>query len=149
MTEHAGDEILQGLLACERCGHRYPILHGIPVLVHDPAAWLALNPAGPADMSLTPEVAAVLLAPGRDDAPLARWYELLSTHLDAHWGDHATPPVPHAAALYDRIAASAGASRVPLAIELGCGFGRGAYELAAGADLTLGIDLSIETLRRA
>jgi SAM-dependent methyltransferase len=71
-----------------------------------------------------------------------------STYLDANWGDFATPPAePGFRALAEKLRSSA--PRVPLALELGCGVGRGAYEMAQAADLVVGLDLSGASLRRA
>lgn len=143
-----GDDVRDGILACARCQRRYPIIDSIPVIVRDASAWLARYSTGLVDPELPAEIMAVLVEPGPDDAVLARSCEVSSVHLDAHWGDRATPPVPHTAALFERVRARASA-RVETAIEVGCSYGRGLAELARGAALTVGVDLSLESLRSA
>jgi SAM-dependent methyltransferase/uncharacterized protein YbaR (Trm112 family) len=139
-------DILEGVLGCTRCRRRYAIVDGIPILIRDTSPWLARN--APAAPPLSAEVMAVLVEPGPDDSHIAKFQELLSVYLDAHWGDRASPPVQHSGALYDRVAQRATA-RVEMALELGCNVGRGVFELARGADLTVGVDTSLEALRRA
>lgn len=135
------------LLGCE-CGRRFAVVDEIPMLFGDPAADLSSG----VERDLAPEVAAVLAAPGPDDAPLPRQLEHLSIYLDAHWGDRASPPPDGpggglaSAAMVERIATL---PRVPTAIELGCSTGRVVAELARSADHVLGLDSSFASLRRA
>ncbi len=133
-----GDELVCDNAACAR---RYPIVDGIPVIAPDPQAHLAKWGAE--------------LVDGEPEA-LA---EHLSIYLDAHWGDDATPP-PEGPELINRLINSAqlinrlinsvvGAGRIGRAVELGCGPGRGLYELAKGADEVVGVDAQLAALRRA
>jgi SAM-dependent methyltransferase len=114
------------------------------------SAFWARELTGVVDPDLAPEVAALLALPGPDETPLSRLYELMSIYLDAHWGDLATPPPARAggAAVWARLADRA-AARVDVALELGCGVGRGLAELARGAALVVGVDTSLGALRRA
>jgi uncharacterized protein YbaR (Trm112 family)/SAM-dependent methyltransferase len=145
-----GDEVLEGVLRCVHCRRAYPIVDGIPILVADAAGFWARDVTGLVDPDLAPEVAALFALAGPDDAALARLLELASIYLDAHWGDHATPaptsPGRGGAALWEKLR---GHARVDSAIELGCGMERGLAELSRSADLTVGIDVSLGSLRRA
>jgi SAM-dependent methyltransferase len=136
----AGDEVLEGVLACVGCARRYPILDGLPLAVADLGGLLGRELAGLLDPDVDPQVASLLAAPGPDEAPLSRALEVLSIYLDSHWAEGPAPPL--LARLGDR-------PRVARAIELGCGVGRGVAELARAADLTVGIDLGLGALRRA
>ena len=136
------------ILACE-CGRRYPIVGGVPVVFADPRGALAGEVTQIVERDLDPDVAALLVESGPDDAPYPRLLEHLSIYMDAHWGDRAEPAVPPAATeLVARIAARA-AHRVALAVELGCSTGRLLAELARGADHVVGVDLQHGVLRRA
>lgn len=136
------------LLTCE-CGRRYPIIDGIPIVMKDPADYLRSEIATVVERDLPPEVAALLVDAGPDEAPYARLLEHLSIYLDAHWGDRAEPSEGFGGQpLVDAIAARA-SERVELAVELGCSVGRITAELAAGADHVVGLDLQFGAVRRA
>jgi uncharacterized protein YbaR (Trm112 family) len=146
--DRAGD-----LLVCA-CGRSYPVIDGVPILMADPGAYLHREMTTVVERDLAPEIAALLVERVPDDATYARHLEHLSTYLDTHWGDRATPPPDGpspafgAAALVERIAALAH-DRVPTAIELGCSTGRIVAELARGADHVVGLDLRFGSVRRA
>jgi uncharacterized protein YbaR (Trm112 family)/SAM-dependent methyltransferase len=140
------------VLACP-CGRRYPIVDGVPIVLADPTGYLANEMTTVVERDLDPEVAALLVEHGTDDAPYARLLEHVSIYMDNQWGDRASPPPdgPGAGAceailgkLRDRAA-----HRVDLAVELGCSVGRGVAELARGAVHTVGLDLQFGAVRRA
>jgi SAM-dependent methyltransferase len=123
------------------CGRRYPVVDRVPLLAP------AYDLGEVVERDLPPEVAGALALAASDDAPYARLLDHLSVYMDAHWADHAEPPLPLAlAAIVDRIAQL---PHVPLAVELGCSAGRIVAELAARADHVVGIELRFPTLRRA
>lgn len=146
------DEVEDGILTCENpaCHRRYPIVAGIPILLPNlthfaSTQWLSL-----AEFS-EPEVLCALVQDGPDDAALPRVLEYLSIYLDAHFGDFATPvpdgPEPGCggAELWHALA-RAKDQKVARTIELGCGPGRGLYELAPGTELVVGLDLQFAAL---
>jgi SAM-dependent methyltransferase/uncharacterized protein YbaR (Trm112 family) len=149
------------VLRCDNasCRRTYPIVDGIPILVSDLAAHLGRYGIGVVERELDPTTQALLAGAGPDDAPYTQLAEHLSIYLDSHWGDHATPPPDGPsqgsaggfgmAALAARLAERAEAAPVAQAVELGCGVGRGVWELARGARSVVGVDLQHATLRRA
>jgi len=123
------------LLRCRGCGRTYPVLDEIPVLFKDLAQTDALGFFAPLDQ---PEALAALAAAGPDGAPLPHLVEQLSSYLPA-WESGFEGL---AARLRDR-------PRVGTALEIGCGVGRGLFELSKSADAVVGLDKSGAFLRAA
>jgi SAM-dependent methyltransferase/uncharacterized protein YbaR (Trm112 family) len=140
--DRAGD-----LLVCE-CGRRYPIVDGVPLVMANPAAYVRAEIATIVERELPPEVAALLIEDGPDDATYPRLLEHLSIYLDAHWGDRAVPRLD-SFGMADIVERIAKLPRVGLAVELGCSVGRILAELAATADRVIGIDMHFGAVRRA
>ncbi len=134
--ERRGDE-----LVCE-CGLRYPVVDEVPIVLPDPTTPFVED-------EMAPVAQALLVADGPDDAAYPRLVEHLSTYLDAHWGDRASPADPTAFAMAAFAERLAGLPHVAAAVELGCSGGRIVAELAQRADRVLGLELSLGSLRRA
>jgi uncharacterized protein YbaR (Trm112 family) len=141
--ERTGD-----ILSCE-CGRKYPIVDEVPIVMAHPHAYLRSEIATVVERELPPEVAALLVEGGPDDAPYARLLEHLSVYMDAQWGDRATPPGDFACEAIRQKIAERAHDRVDLAVELGCSVGRFISELAAGAFHVVGIDMHAGAIRRA
>jgi SAM-dependent methyltransferase len=123
-----GDELVCDNAACAR---RYPLVEGIALVA--------------ADVEAHRERWGAELVDGEPEA-LA---ENLSIYLDAHWGDRAVPVEELGMAAAARKLAERATAPVERAVELGCGPGRGLYELAQGAREVVGVDAQLASLRRA
>lgn len=143
--------VLEGILDCPT-GCRYPVLDGVPVVLRDMADWwrqarAGLTRAAVADPTLADYFSRLdASAPDRHDQ-----HSLLSTYLDAHYGDP-TPPAgwprtedywQHVMAAVERTVTGGSA------LDLGCGVGRLAFELARCHDQVVGLDLNFQLVAAA
>jgi len=134
-------------LVCTNCARRYPIVADIPIVVPDVGAFMRTESLAVLERDVSLDVAQLLVEQGADDAPYARLLEHVSIYMDAHWGDHADPPVPLAcSAMLDKLQAL---PRVASTVELGCSAGRVTATLAGLSEIVVGLDLQFATLRRA
>ena len=150
--EGSPEDIEEGILVCDnpKCARRYPILHGIPVVLTDLTRFAASQLLALSCFN-EPETLATMAIDGPDDAALPRMLDYLSIYIDAHFGDYAIPapdgPEPGCGGttLWQAIDARKIVT-VERAIELGCGVGRGLYSLSHGAELTIGVEMNFAAL---
>lgn len=146
------EDIEEGVLRCDnpKCARRYPILHGIPVLLTDLTRFAATQ-LHALSCFHEPETLATMALDGPDDSALPRMLDYLSIYLDAHFGDYAMPPPDGpepgcgGTPLWQAVEAR---KLVPVdrAIELGCGVGRGLHALSQTAELTVGVEMNFAAL---
>ena len=158
------DDVLAGILHCPNpsCRHEYPILDGIPVIVPELRALLGERAI---EILLRADLDATLESLIGDALGPDTWFDMLRQTLSTYgwdgWADLDPLEVtPDGAAkpgavrrCLDRLLALAGPVTMPAArvLDLGCGAGRTAFDLAARHPeaLVLGIDVSLGLLRLA
>jgi SAM-dependent methyltransferase/uncharacterized protein YbaR (Trm112 family) len=162
IREERGEDVVSGILHCSRpaCRHEYPIIDGIPLIV--PALRPLLAERG-IELMLRGDLDPALESLLGDAIGPGSWFDTLrqtaSTYVWDGWADldpgeaPADDPRPGAvrrclAALLDMANPDTAAARV---LDLGCGAGRTAFDLAARQPeaLVLGIDLNLGLLRLA
>jgi SAM-dependent methyltransferase/uncharacterized protein YbaR (Trm112 family) len=155
-----GDVIETGALHCTlaECQHEYPIIDAIPILVPDPARFLADSQA---QILARDDLSAGTLSALGDAIGPGTPFEALRHHLGAyahdHWaefdpelGTHRFPPGSVARALHAGLALLGEGLPAGPALDIGCSTGRATAELAASGDgLVLGVDLNFSMLRLA
>jgi SAM-dependent methyltransferase len=157
-----GDDVLSGILHCANpaCRFEYPILDGIPLIVPALAPLLAERGI---ELLLRQDLAPELESLIGDALGPGTWFDsqrqTVSTYAWDGWADldpleaADDDPRPGAARrclgrLLALVAGTAAASRV---LDLGCGAGRTAFDLADAAPdaLVLGVDMNLALLRLA
>jgi SAM-dependent methyltransferase/uncharacterized protein YbaR (Trm112 family) len=154
----AEDRVHDGILRCTNrtCGHEYPILDGIPVIVPDVARYLSERAV---EIVVRDDIDPVMESLLGDAIGPESWFDSMrqaqSTYgWDSYGGldpepDQGTPGA--AAACLERLLALAGAPAPGNALDLGCAAGGTSFALAAHhpAALVLGIDVNLGLLRMA
>ena len=140
-----GDWVEEGQLHCVECRSVYPILHGIPVLVPDPASYLSNSLIHVLwDQQASPFMQQWL---GESTGP-ASAYELtrqyLSTYAWAHYGDMDPEATDSDSGLVEILQAMEdGGIRKGSLLDIGCATGRGTFFHAERSQsLCLGIDIN-------
>jgi SAM-dependent methyltransferase/uncharacterized protein YbaR (Trm112 family) len=153
------DEVDCGLLRCPTCSAGYPILAGLPVLVPDPARFIADHLVYfllPADLPDAVEAWLGVALGG------SGWHEAMRRHCSTYGWDHYGDCDPEEAACdaASRPGSAVRALSLALdgltalpdgpALEAGCGAGRASFALAERTNgLVLGIDVNVPLLRLA
>ncbi len=161
------DEIVEGLLRCEQCGADYPMLCGLPILVAQP--WLYLRDNYGPILSLAVEAGFPVSQPmiallqahkanvgtkasgGSKYSDLSTLGIYLCTHYDDVWDmlavDHPLRSIvcdhyqqDFYAAAFELLAPHLDSTQ--RALDVGCGVGRGVYELAKHCGLTYGVEFA-------
>ncbi|RVU16924.1 methyltransferase domain-containing protein [Methylobacterium oryzihabitans] len=151
-AEGADDAIRSGVLGCDACGGRVPILAGVPVLVPDLAGWLSahLPLVLESDIDAAAAEAVVAAAMGPDSAfAIARQQQ--SSYAHDHYGDLFAEDAASAPGgvrrCQDEALRRLGPRPGPV-LDIGCAVGRTSFDLAAAGDgPVLGIDLNWPLLR--
>jgi SAM-dependent methyltransferase/uncharacterized protein YbaR (Trm112 family) len=159
--EQEGD-VRAGILHCSNsaCCHEYPIIDGIPVIVPTLRALMAERGV---ELLLRDDLDPVLESLVGDTIGPGTWFDamrqVVSTYAWDGWADldPAEPqpnegPHPGAARrCLARLQEMAGGAACTRVLELGCGVGRTAFDLAARQQdaLVLGIDVNLALLRVA
>ena len=162
VAAEAGEDVRAGILLCPNaaCRHEFPIIDGIPVIVPELARLLAERGI---ELMLRDDLDPALESLLGDALGPGSWFDALrqtvSTYAWDGWADldpqetsSGDSPKPGAVRrCLARLLELAGDAPVALALDLGCGAGRSAFDLAArhpGA-LVLGIDTGLALLRVA
>lgn len=155
VLERSNGHILEGFFRCRDCSRRYPIFHGVPVILNDLPSWWRDTRTDWSRAYCTSGVLGDYLDALAPDSGPGSGAGLLATYLEAHYGDRlewARPrSLPSAADYWDQLLVTA-ATADPLsgpALDLGCATGRLAFELAERAPLVIGIDLNLTLVAAA
>lgn len=151
--------ILEGALHCSnpKCQREYPIIDGIPLLVANLRHYVSENIlAIYARRDLSGFVESILGDCCGPNSPLDQARQHLSSYVWDHYGEfdgdgaHTEPgPGSMLRSLREAVRLAGPVPAGP-ALDLGCGAGRGSFELAAGQRrLVLGVDLHFPMLRLA
>ena len=164
VLEERDDDVLSGILHCPNpaCRHEYPIIDGIPVIV--PALGALLAERG-IELLLREDLDPVLESLIGDAIGPGTWLDTLRQTVSTYAWDGWADLDPEEAAADPADGVQPGAVRRCLArlldmagtrvagrvIDVGCGAGRTAFDLAArGEDtLVLGVDIHLALLRLA
>ena len=161
-AEQDGD-VRAGMLHCSNatCRHEYPIIDGIPLILPQLRTLLAERGV---ELLVRDDLAEPLESLLGDAIGPNSWFDVMrqtiSTYAWDGWADldpeepapDASAPVPGAARrCLEALLALAGAAPARRVLDLGCGAGRTAFDLAARHPeaLVLGIDVNLALLRLA
>ncbi len=153
------DAVLAGILHCPSCQSEFPIIDGVPLILPGLRALLAERGI---ELMLREDLDASLESLLGDAIGPGSWFEALRQTLSTYawdgWADldpqetAADEPVPGAARrCLARLLELSGSGAPHRVLDLGCGAGRTAFDLAAHAPdaLVLGIDVNLALLRLA
>ena len=151
-------EILEGALQCTHaaCLGEYPIIDGLPVLVPNVRTWVVENlDRLMARSDLAPEIESLLGDCSGPNSAFDARRQHLSNYAFDHYGDFDPDPDPSGAEPASIVRSLKrglqllGDSPGPV-LDLGCGVGRGAFEMAQRTDdLVLGVDLHAPMMQLA
>lgn len=116
------DDIIEGSLACPKCGRRYEIREGVAVVVPEKTLPVTLSPEG------------------------YNSFSMLSSYLWSHYSEFFSGP--DATDAYRRWAAGF-TPQDGWALDIGCSVGRLTFEMTKTHDRAVGVDTSISFVRAA
>ncbi len=158
-VERDGD-VLSGMLVCSRatCRHEYPVVDGVPVVMADLPRFLAERGI---ELLLRDDLPPDTLSLIGDALGPDSWFDASRQGVSTYaWDGYADLDPGEAPGAWQpgaarrclaRLLALCGDPPPGAALDLGCGAGRTAFDLAARADapLVLGVDLNLALLRLA
>jgi SAM-dependent methyltransferase/uncharacterized protein YbaR (Trm112 family) len=154
VEEERGGHVWHGVLTCTNraCWLEFPVIDGVPVITPDPGATLRMAEAALLTRTdLPPGVESII---GDALGPGAGW-DVLRQHRSIYAGDHyadwsAPPGTSNVAATVEAAHAALPPAPEGPALDIGCGPGRAAWQLARLTGRTvLGCDLNLSFLRQA
>lgn len=160
ISHEEGNQIIEGFLACSNpeCSKRYPIIDGIPIILNNLAQWWKAEASSIVEaLRTTNNIEAYFGALNTDDHSRFERDRLLGCYLDAHYGEFQEGYKPEEAwqdhrpywQAVSEASKPRNRDRRRRALDLGCSTGRHTFELAKNSELTIGLDLNLDHLRKA